>query len=137
MAGTVKHTHHEFRLPPGTILGNKYQIIKMIGEGGMGTVYMAYDTQLDIRVAIKVVSTRLVGTMDDAQLDEVLKRFQSEAKLAVKIDHINVIRIYGFNRDHIVLEGHDYEIDFLIPGAAYDIFTRSPGDQGRSTGEEA
>jgi serine/threonine protein kinase len=114
MAGSVKPIRHDFRLPPGAILGNKYQIIKKIGQGGMGTVYMAYDTQLDIRVAIKVVSPLLADTMDEAQLDEVLKRFQSEAKLAVKIDHPNVIRIYGFNRDHIAIEGRECEIDYLI-----------------------
>jgi serine/threonine protein kinase len=43
-------------LTPGTDLGGTYQIIHQIGQGGMGAVYMAYDTRLDLKVAIKVIS---------------------------------------------------------------------------------
>ncbi|MFZ2631431.1 MAG: protein kinase [Desulfosalsimonadaceae bacterium] len=105
---------HDFQMPQGTMLGDNYQIIKMIGKGGMGAVYMAYDVHLDIRVAIKVVSPDLSETMDEAQLESALRRFQSEAKLAVKIDHPNVIRIFGFNRDHVEIEGKAYDIDYLV-----------------------
>ena len=101
------------RLSPGTTLGKNYQIIKMIGQGGMGTVYMAYDIQLDIRVAIKVISPGVTKPMDDAQIESTLKRFQSEAKLAAKIDHPNVVRIYGFKQDTIEVGGRMREIDYL------------------------
>lgn len=43
-------------LTPGTVLGGTYQIIRQIGQGGMGAVYMAYDTRLDLKVAIKVIA---------------------------------------------------------------------------------
>ena len=101
-------------LSPGTTLGNNYQIIKMIGQGGMGTVYMAYDIQLDIRVAIKVISPEIIKTMDEAQIESILKRFQAEAKLAATIDHPNVVRIYGFKQDAIEIDGTIHEIDYLV-----------------------
>lgn len=101
-------------LSPGTTLGNNYQIIKMIGQGGMGTVYMAFDIQLDIRVAIKVISPEIIKTMDEAQIESILKRFQAEAKLAATIDHPNVVRIYGFKQDTIEIDGILHEIDYLV-----------------------
>ena len=104
----------KFCLAPGTILGDHYQIIKLIGQGGMGSVYMAYDTRLDIRVAIKVISPAFSCTMEDSRFDSVLKRFESEAKIAAKIDHANVIRIFGFNRESIEVDGRQYDIDYLV-----------------------
>ena len=52
---------------------------------------MAYDTRLDLRVAIKVISPEFSCTLEASRFDSVLKRFESEAKIAAKIDHANVI----------------------------------------------
>ena len=41
-------------------------------------------------------------------------RFESEAKIAAKIDHPNVIRIYSFNRDDIQIDGQHYPVDYLV-----------------------
>lgn len=102
------------QLPPGTTLGKNFQIIKTIGKGGMGTVYMAYDIQLDRRVAIKVISPEISETMDESQIESIFKRFQAEAKLAAMIDHPNVIRIYSFNHDTIEIDGIMQDFDYLV-----------------------
>jgi serine/threonine-protein kinase len=104
---------HHFSLPPGTIIGGKYQILKLIGKGGMAWVYQAYDTRLDLKVAIKIVSPELSQTMDEAKLQAVLQRFEAEAQIAAKLDHPNVIRIYGIYRETIELDGRPHEIDYL------------------------
>jgi len=65
---------------------------------------MAYDIRLDIKVAIKVILQEFSKTMDDPHFESVLKRFESEAKIAAKMDHPNVIRIFGFKRENIVLD---------------------------------
>ncbi len=104
----------KFCLAPGTTLGGHYQIIKSIGQGGMGSVYMAYDTRLDIRVAIKVISPEFSCTMEESRLESVLKRFESEAKIAAKIDHTNVIRIFGSNHENIEVDGKPVPIDYLV-----------------------
>lgn len=101
-------------LKPGIVLSGMYQIIRLIGRGGMGAVYMAYDMRLDMKVAIKVISPELAETMDASQYDGVLRRFRSEARIAAKIDHPNVIRIFGFIQGVINIEGQDIEIDYLV-----------------------
>ncbi|MFZ7127823.1 MAG: protein kinase domain-containing protein [Desulfobacterales bacterium] len=101
-------------LTPGTVLSGTYQIIRLIGRGGMGAVYMAYDMRLDLKVAVKVISPELAETMDASQYDGILKRFRSEARIAAKIDHPNVIRIFGFMKDTVDFEGRPAEIDFLV-----------------------
>lgn len=101
-------------LPPGTVLGGNYQIIRLIGKGGMGTVYMAYDTSLDLKVAIKVISSMVAHTMEISESESALKRFQAEARIVAQIDHPNVIRIYGFKQDIIEYDGQPCTVDYLV-----------------------
>ncbi|MFN3695726.1 MAG: serine/threonine-protein kinase, partial [Ignavibacterium sp.] len=67
-----------------------YQIISLLGEGGMGSVYKAYDPQLERYVAIKIINPKLVK-------DPVfIERFRFEAKNQAKLNHPNIVMIYGF-----------------------------------------
>ncbi len=74
-------------LQAGTRLG-KYEIRRILGRGGMGTVYEAVDTVLARRVALKVLPEEVVG---DAK---ALSRFVSEARLAAQLNHPNVVTVY-------------------------------------------
>jgi serine/threonine protein kinase len=76
-------------LAPGTILGNQYRIVGIVGHGGMGAVYRAYDQSLDREVAIKVLAETL--SADSGFVD----RFLREARLAAKLDHPNIVPIHG------------------------------------------
>src|SRR5262249_38730766 len=73
---------------PGFLLGNRYEIIAILGEGGMGAVYKARDRELERLVALKVIRPALAGR------PELLQRFKQELILARKITHRNVIRIF-------------------------------------------
>ncbi|HEY2645799.1 MAG TPA: serine/threonine-protein kinase, partial [Candidatus Acidoferrales bacterium] len=73
---------------PGALLGNRYEIIAILGEGGMGAVYKARDRELDRMVALKVIRPELAGR------PEILQRFKQELILARKVTHRNVIRIF-------------------------------------------
>ncbi|HEY4739226.1 MAG TPA: tetratricopeptide repeat protein [Candidatus Acidoferrales bacterium] len=75
-------------LPPGTILGTRYEIVQMLGQGGMGAVYKAKDRELERFVALKVIRPQLA--MDP----EILARFKQELILARQVTHKNVIRIF-------------------------------------------
>jgi eukaryotic-like serine/threonine-protein kinase len=75
-------------LQSGSILGNRYEIMAILGEGGMGAVYKARDRELDRLVAIKVIRPELAGR------PEILQRFKQELILARKVTHRNVIRIF-------------------------------------------
>jgi len=71
----------------------RYQIIKRLGRGAMGTVYLARDTQLDRRVALKVPHFR---SEDDTQTPNRgdLERFTREARVAATLDHPNLCPVY-------------------------------------------
>src|SRR3984957_18170904 len=72
----------------GVILGERYEILKRLGEGGMGAVYKARDHELDRLVALKVIRPELAGHPD------ILRRFKQELILARQVTHKNVVRIF-------------------------------------------
>src|SRR5579863_10439946 len=75
-------------LGPGSVLGGRYEILKTLGEGGMGSVFQARDTEVDRIVALKVIRPELAGSA------EILQRFRQELVLAQQITHRNAVRIY-------------------------------------------
>jgi serine/threonine protein kinase/tetratricopeptide (TPR) repeat protein len=83
-------------LAEGSVLGERYEILKMLGEGGMGTVYKARDREVDRLVALKVIRSEL------ANKPEILRRFKQELILARQVTHRNVIRIFDLgNADNV------------------------------------
>jgi serine/threonine protein kinase len=75
--------------PPTTL--SHYRIVSKLGAGGMGEVYLAQDTKLDRKVAIKVLSANF--TRDQAQV----RRFQQEARAVSALNHPNIITVYEIN----------------------------------------
>jgi serine/threonine protein kinase/tetratricopeptide (TPR) repeat protein len=75
-------------LQPGHVLGGRYEILELLGQGGMGAVYKARDREVDRLVALKVIRPELAGHPD------VLRRFKQELILARQVTHKNVIRIF-------------------------------------------
>src|ERR1051325_10677853 len=74
-------------IAPGTKLG-RYEIRAKLGQGGMGEVYLARDTQLDRDIALKIL------TADVARDQQRLHRFLQEARAAAALSHPNVAHIY-------------------------------------------
>ena len=66
-----------------------YKILEPLGAGGMGEVYLAEDTRLGRRAAIKVLPQNLAGDLERRQ------RFEREAKLLASLNHPNIAAIYG------------------------------------------
>lgn len=81
-------------LLPRSLLGKRYEILDLLGEGGMGAVYKARDRELDRIVALKVIRPEL------AIHPEVLSRFKQELILARKVTHRNVIRIFDLGEEN-------------------------------------
>jgi tetratricopeptide (TPR) repeat protein/tRNA A-37 threonylcarbamoyl transferase component Bud32 len=80
-------------LEPGTILATRYEILKVLGTGGMGAVYKAQDTELDRLVALKVIRPEL------ARNAAIVDRFKQEIRLSHKVTHRNVVRMYDLSED--------------------------------------
>ncbi|HEY6764199.1 MAG TPA: protein kinase, partial [Candidatus Sulfotelmatobacter sp.] len=76
------------KLQPGHIIGGRYEILELLGEGGMGAVYKASDRELNRFVALKLIRSDLAS--DPA----ILARFKQELLTAHQVTHKNVIRIY-------------------------------------------
>ena len=74
----------------GSIVADKYRILKKLGEGGMGAVYLAEHVKMGRKTAIKVISRAL------AEDPDAIARFNREAANAAKISHPNVCAVYDF-----------------------------------------
>jgi eukaryotic-like serine/threonine-protein kinase len=75
----------------GRILSH-YQILKHLGSGGMGDVYLAHDSQLERTVALKILPAEVASD------PERMRRFVREAKAASAIDHPNIVHVYEINQ---------------------------------------
>ena len=75
-------------LTPGTRLGH-YDVTALIGEGGMGQVWQATDTQLNREVALKILPDAFAADPDR------LARFKREAQILASLNHPNIAAIYG------------------------------------------
>ena len=83
-----------------------YKLIKQVGHGGMGTVYLVYDTRLGRRAALKLLPSNLVNN------PERVRRFQREARTASALNHPNIITIYDFGQE----SGRDYIVTEFVEG---------------------
>jgi hypothetical protein len=114
-------------LGPGSVLGERYVLIGLAGEGGMAAVWEAADKVLDRLVAVKVLHARL------AEEPSFLERFQAEALASARLTHPNIVNVFDAgNENHtayIVMELFDGETlrgrlnrsRHLEPDAAVDV----------------
>src|SRR5579884_2001207 len=107
--------------PPPPRLG-RYRVVRMLGSGGMATVYLAHDTELDRPVALKVPH------LDPRHGPELLERFQREARAAALLRHPNICPVFDVGR----ADGVPYLTMAYIEGrtlaeAADDYRRRGPG----------
>ncbi|MGA3210166.1 MAG: serine/threonine-protein kinase, partial [Terriglobales bacterium] len=91
---------------PGTKIGD-YEVVKLVGAGGMGEVYQARDQRLSRDVAIKVMPVSLACDLDQ------LRRFELEAQAAAALDHPNILAVHRMGTYH----GAPYLVSELLEGA--------------------
>ena len=90
-------------LEPETILKNRYRIIRLLGKGGMGSVFLAFDQNLEMEVAIKT---------NRNPNPESTTQFLQEARLLAALHHPNLPRVI----DHFILEGDEFLVMDYIKG---------------------
>lgn len=78
--------------PPGTVLAGKYEVLDVLGEGGMGVVLLAHNADLDGRVALKVPRLEILAN------PSAVARFEREAKVAFKLKSEHVARVHAVGR---------------------------------------
>ncbi len=86
-------------LVPGNVFAGRYEIVGLLGKGGMGSVYRAVHKELRREVALKILDAPLII---EGQVDDGAARFEREARAIAKLDHPNIVRIldYGRTRKH-------------------------------------
>ncbi|MGH2505968.1 MAG: serine/threonine protein kinase [Ktedonobacteraceae bacterium] len=77
-------------LQPGSIFAGHYEILSMIGQGGMSTIYKARHMLVDKIRAIKVIRS------ENSSNSKVIARFQQEGKATLSLEHPNIVRVYEF-----------------------------------------
>ncbi len=83
---------NEGPLTAGQAFGPRYHIIRALGAGGMGVVYQAWDDELQVAVALKVIRPEVL--LDPGSAGEVERRFKRELVLARQVTHKHVVRIH-------------------------------------------
>ena len=92
----------------GQSLG-RYHILEQLGEGGMATVYKAYDTRLERDVAVKIIRR---GAFPADHLEQILKRFERESKALARLFHPNIVKVLDYGE----YEGSPYMVLEYLPG---------------------
>ena len=77
----------------GSVLGGRYRLIELLGQGGMATIYRAHDVQLDRDVAVKLLRAEYGRDPD------FLARFRQEAQNVAQLNHPNVVDVYDYGQD--------------------------------------
>jgi serine/threonine protein kinase len=101
----------------GTLIDGKYEVLRKLGIGGMGTVYAAVQLQFDRKVALKLLNTTLLQEPDG------LARFEREAKIINAARHRNIVSFYGYG----VWAQAPYMVMELIEGTSVDKLVRKEG----------
>ena len=84
----------------GRLLGNRYEILRKIGIGGMATVYKAKDHILNRNVAVKILKDEFITD------DEFIKRFNTEATSVASLTHPNIVSVYDV--------GHEGDLYYIV-----------------------
>ena len=101
----------------GQLLDNRYEILEVIGRGGMAVVYKAYCHLLNRNVAIKILRD------DMAEDAEFRKHFQKEAQAVAQLSHANIVSVYDVSRSPDI----DYIVMELIEGITLKMYMKSQG----------
>ena len=103
-------------LVPDFVLKERYQIIRNLGRGGMGAVYLAHDTVLDHVVAVKV---------NHSPAEEAEEQFLKEARLLAALRHPTLPRV----TDYFILGEEQYLVMDYVPGHSFDVILKEDGIQ--------
>jgi multiple sugar transport system substrate-binding protein len=97
----------------------RYHIVEKLGQGGMATVYRAYDTRLEREVALKVIRREAIGA---EYADQLHKRFEREAKSLAALDQMYIVKIFDYGD----FEGSPYLVMQYVAGGMLKAVTGKP-----------
>jgi len=108
----------------GDVVGGHFKLIRMIGEGGMGTVFVAKDTKLGRRVALKTL--KVPPGLDEKQQARFIQLFHRDAASTARLNHPNIVTVHQFG-EH---EGTPFMVLEFVDGAPLDRLLHAQGPMG-------
>ena len=103
----------------GALLADRYRIVRQLGQGGMGSVWLAEDTQLDNKLfAIKMLPSILVSNK------RAYRQLKDEALVAMKLVHPNIVQLRAFEENN----GNPFLVMDYIDGETLDDYLAECGD---------
>ncbi len=102
----------------GRLFGNKYRAVRIVGEGGMGVVYEGVQTNVDQRVAIKILHARFAGRPD------LVQRFENEARACARLHDPHIVTLHDFGRED---DGTFYLVMEYVAGPSLAEFINEQG----------
>ncbi len=94
-----------------------YRILRLLGQGGMGAVYLGFDAKSDRQVAIKVLDS------DQAPNQNILRRFQREGRHGAMLEHANIVRTLDMGQDSLT-NRHYIVLEYIDGPSAHDLLDR-------------
>ena len=111
----------------GKFLDDRYEILDVLGTGGMAVVYKAKCHRLNRMVAIKILKPEL------AQDEEIRNRFHDESQAVAKLNHPNIVNVFDVNQS----DGVEYIVMELIEGITLKQYMQQAGEQPELAGGAA
>lgn len=108
-------------LPIGSLVEGRYRVLSLLGHGGMGAVYRAWDTRLDVQVALKEMVVQ--SDLGPSTAEHLREQFHREAKILASLSHPNLVRV----TDSFEWQGNAYLVMNLVQGTALDQALASHG----------
>lgn len=115
------HPDAEYQLKPGQIFEGKYRILRELGRGGFGMVYLAFQESMDRKVALKILRPSAV-----IQSTSAIERFHREVKIISKLKHPNTVTIHSFGKTH---DGGLYMVLEFVEGEELKQILKREGPQ--------
>ncbi len=110
--GALRHLQRMLDGPE--VSGGRYQVLEILGEGGMGRVYRARDTVLEREVALKVLRLELAGA-------ELAQRLSREARILARLEHPGIVPVHDAGA---LADGRVFYVMKLVRGVRLDLFAR-------------
>ena len=97
-------------LETGQMVDGRYRIVKMLAQGGMGSIYKSWDTRLNRPVALKEMIPQ--PGLDDEMLSQLREQFENEAQILATLSHPNLVRV----TDYFTWDGNEYLVMDFVEG---------------------